>query len=294
LSFVATLLQQLQADAVDPQVPLSHLLRKALILSKRLAYPPLGEWAQRELEGYPGNAELPDYRARRSSQVEGRFEAGLGTGFVNPIPSANVEEEHRKDLFSFELRGGVAQYEQLAAEDSLRVPWDQNFVSYYRGSFYPDFALESAWRTVSPGQLTQVLDSVRTRLLNFVLEIEGENPDAGEAEPGEAPIESARVTQIFNQTFHGDNTAFAAAGANVNQTQQTTVDLDVVRETADAFGISVEDRESLMKAVEQDGNLAGDNTRKWFGRLESGGIAVGNDTKIRAADAALMGVLGLS
>jgi hypothetical protein len=291
---VATLLQQLQADAVDPQVPLSHLLRKALILSKRLAYPPLGDWAQQELEGYPNDSELPDYRARRTCQVMGRFEAGLGTGFVNPIPSANVNEEHRQTLFSFEPRGGVAQYEELATEESLSLPWDQNFVSYYRDSFYSDYALESAWRTISPSELTQILDAVRTRLLTFVLEIEGENPDAGEAEPGESPIAPARVTQIFNQAFHGDNTAFAAAGANVNQTQQITVNLDVVRETADAFGIVEADREALISAIEEDGNLAGDMTREWIDRLKAGGIAVGAGVTTQTAAAALMSLLGLS
>ena len=279
---------------MDPEVPLSHLLRKALILSKRLAYPPLGEWAQQELEGYPDNADLPDYRARRSCQVMGRFEAGLGTGFVNPIPSANVDEEHRQALFSFEPRGGVAQYEQLATEESLSLPWDQNFVSHYRDSFYPDFALESAWRSISPSELTQVLDSVRTRLLTFVLEIEGEDPAAGEAKLGEAPIEPARVTQIFNQTFHGDNTAFAAAGANVNQTQQITVNLDIVRETAEAFGIAEVDREALVAAVEEDGNLAGDKTREWINRLKAGGIAVGTGVTAHTAAAALSGLLGLS
>jgi AbiTii len=291
---VATLLQQLQADAVDPQVPLSHLLRKALILSKRLAYPPLGDWAQQELEGYPSDSELPDYRARRSCQVMGRFEAGLGAGFVNPIPSANVNEEHRQTLFSFEPRGGIAQYEELATEESLSLPWNQNFVSYYRDSFYSDYALESAWRTISPSELTQILDSVRTRLLTFVLEIEGENPDAGEAKPGEAPIAPARVTQIFNQSFHGDNTAFAAAGANVNQTQQITVNLDVVRETADAFGIAEADREALISAIEEDGSLAGDKTREWIDRLKAGGIAVGAGVTTQTAAAALMGLLGLS
>jgi hypothetical protein len=219
---MSTLLQEIQEGCTVPNTPLSALLRKALILSKRLLHPPLGEWAQRELEGYPENIELPNYRGRRPCQVLGRFEAGLGSGFVNPIPSANVEEEHRSMLFEFELRKGVAMYEELVQEESLQMPWDQNFVSYYRNSFYTDFALESAWRSVSASVLAQMLDAIRTRLLQFVLEVEEEDPTAGETAVGKTHIQPGRVTQIFNQIFNGDHAVFAASGDTVHQRQTST------------------------------------------------------------------------
>jgi hypothetical protein len=130
--------------------------------------------------------------------------------------------------------------------------------------------------------------------VQFALEIEALDPAAGEADPGTAPIEQAQVTQIFNQTFHGDNTAFAAAGHTVNQTQTTQVDTQAVRETADAFGISGQDRKALLAAIEQDGGQAGENTREWIDRLKGGAIAVGTGVTTQTAAAALLGVLGLS
>lgn len=70
---MTTLLRQIQDSASDHSVPVTDLLRKALILAKRLDYQPLGNWAERELEGYPPGAELPEYRAYRECQVVGDF-----------------------------------------------------------------------------------------------------------------------------------------------------------------------------------------------------------------------------
>jgi hypothetical protein len=130
--------------------------------------------------------------------------------------------------------------------------------------------------------------------VRFALEIEELDPAAGEAEPGEAPIETARVTQIFNQAFHGDNTAVAAAGHTVNQTQTIQIDIQAVRETADAFGVSEQDRDALLSAIEEDFGQAGENTREWVDRLKGGAIAVGAGVTTQTAAAALLGVLGLS
>jgi hypothetical protein len=291
---MTTLLQQMQEMSTEPAMPLSALLRKAMILAKRLSYRPLSEWAQHELQGYPEDVDLPSYRARRRCQVLGKFEAGLGNGFVNPVPSANVEDQHREGLFSFELRLGVARYEDLIEAGDVEIPWDQNYVLHYRDSFYPDFALERAWRSVSTSELVQMLDAVRTRLLDFVLEIEELDPEAGDAAPGVQPIAPNQVTQVFNQTFYGDNTAVAAAGHTVHQNQTASVDIEAVRQIADAFGIVEADREALVAAIQEDGGLAGERTRVWIDRLKAGGITVGTDVAAQTAAAALLGVLGLS
>lgn len=288
---MTTLLQQMQSMSTDPGMSLPALLRKSMVLARRLSYRPFGDWAQHELQGYPGDVALPDYRARRSCQVMGQFEAGLGTGFVNPIPSGNVENQHREALFSFDLRLGVARYEGLLGADDVEIPWDQNYVSYYRDSFYPDFALERAWRSVPTSELAQMLDSVRTRLLNFVLEIEELDPSAGEAAPGIQPIAPNRVTQIFNQTFHGDNVAFAAAGHTVSQTQVASVDVEGVRQVADSFGIGEAERDALLTAVEEDGGFARERTQEWIDQLRGGKIPVRPGVATQAAAAALLGVL---
>jgi hypothetical protein len=44
---------------------------------------------------------------------------------------------------------------------------------------------------------------VTNRLLDFVMDIEAENPNAGEAPPSEVPVAPERVQQLVNNHFHG-------------------------------------------------------------------------------------------
>jgi len=220
-----TLLQQMEESATNHEIPVAALLRKALILSKRLRYPPLGEWAKHELEGYPKDVDLPDYRAYRRCQVLGDFSGPMGSGMRNqPIPSGNVQEDDQHALFGFELREGVPKYQTLVDNggSGLAIPWDQNYVARYQEDFYEAYALSSARRVLGLGDLAQVLEGVRTRLLNFSLEIEETNPAAGEAEAGTTPVPPEKVNTAFHLHVSGDHNIVTTAGRDL--TQQLSLD----------------------------------------------------------------------
>ncbi|SOJ57903.1 hypothetical protein MSIMFB_05381 [Mycobacterium simulans] len=46
--------------ATTDSVPFSALLRMAKVVAARMATPPLIDWVDNELGGYPGDAEVPD------------------------------------------------------------------------------------------------------------------------------------------------------------------------------------------------------------------------------------------
>lgn len=292
-----SLLRDIQGGAIGTDTSVTVLLRQCTILASRLQHEPLREWAALEASGYPQDVPLPPYRPKIQTQVLGTFAGPFGSGVENmSLPRANVPEDYRDWLFSTEVRQGVAEIEGLLAsgESHFEIPWPADVIAILQGKFIQDMALVAAHQVVPATAFKGTLSGIRDRIIQFALEIEELDPAAGEADPGEAPIEPARVTQIFNQTFHGDHTAFAAAGHTVSQTQTTQVDIQVVRETADAFGISEQDREALLSAIEQDGGRAGENTREWVNRLKGGAMAVGTGVATQTAVAALSGVLGLS
>src|ERR1700731_741858 len=55
---------ELQRDALDPAVPVSDLLRKALVVASKLEQRDLETWINSELNGYPDEPDLnvPPYR----------------------------------------------------------------------------------------------------------------------------------------------------------------------------------------------------------------------------------------
>ena len=292
-----SLLREIQSDATSNEIPVAVLLRRCLILATRLQHEPLKVWARLEMDGYPKDAALPPYRPKIQTQVLGDFAGYGGSSLSNKsLPRANVPEEYRDWLFSTEVTQGVAEIEGLVAsgESQFQIPWPADVITLLQGKFIQNMALMNAYQVVPATALGGTLSGIRDRIVQFALEIEELDPAAGEADPGQAPIEQSRVTQIFNQTFHGDNTAFAAAGANVNQTQQITVNLDIVRETAEAFGIPPDDRTRLLSAIDADGGIPGEHTRGWLDQLKAGAIGVGTGVATGTAVAALSGVLGLA
>jgi hypothetical protein len=71
----------------------------------------------------------------------------------------------------------------------------------------------SAWKVIPKGCLIDALNEVRNRILNFVLKIEAENPEAGEAALNSNPVPSETVHQIFNTTING-NVGNVATGSH--------------------------------------------------------------------------------
>jgi hypothetical protein len=212
-----SLLREIQTDATSNEIPVTVLLRRCMILATRLQHEPLKEWVKLETNGFPKEVALPSYRPKIRTEVLGDFAGYGGSSMSNKsLPSANVPEQFREWLFSTEVRQGVAKIEGLIAsgKSQFEIPWPADVIAILQGKFIQTMALMNAHQIVPATALEGTLSGIRDRIVQFALEIEELNPAAGEAEPGQAPIEQGRVTQIFNQTFHGDNTAFAAAGAN--------------------------------------------------------------------------------
>lgn len=292
-----SLLREIQNDATSNDAPVTVLLRRCLILATRLQHQPLKEWTALEMNGYPANAVLPPYRPQVRCQVLGNFAGPFGSEARNmSLPESPIPEQLRGRLFRVEIREGVAQIEALVAsgESQFQMPWPADVVAAYQDDFMEMLTLVGARQVVPATLFAGVLSGIRDRIVQFALEIEEVNPDAGEAAPGEAPIEEGRINQIFNQTFFGDNTALAVAGGGtVHQTQAVQINTTAVREAADVFGISETAREELVLAIEEDGGVAASKTAAWVERLKEGAIAVGSGVTTQTAVAALLGVLGL-
>lgn len=58
-----SVLDEIERDALDSNVPVADTLRKVVALGGKVGSTELREWASRELRGYIGtDAELPGYR----------------------------------------------------------------------------------------------------------------------------------------------------------------------------------------------------------------------------------------
>ena len=179
---------------------LASLLRQCKILATRLGSAEFGAWVDNELSGYKSVDDLPDYRIFQVSS-KGDFFGRYKQLRNADIPLSRIPENYRESISHCYLRESVASIEALveeSAEGLISVPWNSDFVASVSAEIYQDMRCMEAWKVLSRTSLIAILDEIRNRILSFVLEIEAENPEAGEAEINSEPVPSEKVTQIFN------------------------------------------------------------------------------------------------
>lgn len=289
---------------MDDGSSITTLLRQCTVLATRLGLEPLRTWAARELQGYPDDVELPPYRKRFMTQVLGDFSGPAGSGLRNAqVPPGNLPEELaflKEKLYFAETRQGVAELERLAnsGETSFQIPWPADVVVAVQSNYYEFMALQRAWQVVPATAIHSALSGIRDRVLQFALDIEQQNPDAGEAAPGEAPIAEPVVNQIFNQNFYGDNTSFAAGGRDVTQTVSAKrIDMTSLEASLTGLGVPKDERVAVITAIEEDESAGeprpGPRTRRWLQRVNDRAVTIGAGVATSTIGAVVLHELGL-
>lgn len=218
-----TLLRELQRDTLDPKVDIITVLRMARVLAARLNNAEFVTWIQHELNGYPNGVDLPNYRI-----LDVHASAHLLIGF-NQMPRAAVKvsqipEQFRHWATTFSLSSSISELSSLIAgvdnktHDGLQCFWPQELAAKFGGAGYGGGRAKvqclSAWQEISVAAVVGVVETVRNRLLEFVLQIEAEAPFAGEVAPGETPLPQERVSQIFNNYISGGVTHIATTDSS--------------------------------------------------------------------------------
>ena len=234
-----TLLQEIIEGAADPAIPIGAFLRKCKNLAYSLSNEPFKAWVERELQGYPPEAELPDYRA------------GLrGQAFVGPSLMPSVVDLHDLDLIP--VRQSVCEIEALVrdskakGENFVQVAFPQNII--LAGIVRP------IWIKVPTYAYEGVLDKARDVAHTFALEIRTVDPHAGEAVDGDATtISNERITQIFNTTITASNLSLAQGSTGVEQTIGFAPgDLSGLLSRLEQLGVAAPERDALADAIAAD------------------------------------------
>lgn len=312
------LLHDIQSAATDSDTRLPDLLRKTRILARRLGSSPLEQWVRMELNGYGLDDDLPSYRVLHT-QSRGTF-AGIGMQSVKlPIPTEALPETGtwRAMATTVYLRESVAHYcETLASGgDTLGARWSTEAIGWVQHNleiYSGGLVLQSAWREVTRANIAATLDSVRSRILDFALDLEEQFPDAGEpVAPGTTPIPRESVAQIINNTiFQGGHHNVAIGSSNVTQSLKVRVspgDLESLQAAFRNLGVSKEDVTGLEEALASDSTRSRDGgigpaTRRWItiiagkiagGALEWTGAGLAGDV-VEALEEPIKGFLGLA
>ena len=219
-----TLLQQIEEEAVDSKSDVASLLRKCQVLATRLRNDALKDWIRYELNGYPNTSDIPEYRIVPCQSVGDFY--GMGRMLKNaPIPPMCVPEEAREWLFSFHFTQGVGCLQDLLAHTDgvLNAPWPGNMVALLAQKVYGDMGMVNAHMECPSGAVVKILETIRNRILDFVLALEEDCPNAGDAIGATKP-DSKKVEQmVTNNIFKGVGNVALQCGT-VSQTNTVNVE----------------------------------------------------------------------
>lgn len=295
-----TLLRDIQDAAIDAAIPLSDLLRKCLVLAHRLSHEEFASWANMELDGYPSESDLPDYRHCRAGAY-GDFLGVMHTQRNHVvIPPGTLEGAHRSYAEVINFRARIGEYEAVresAAKGGLAIPWPGDLVLYYQTRLLRGWNLTTARQEVPLGAIAGLLDAIRTRVLRFALELESAAAASGSAEA----VAPEQVRALFQNIIMGDNNTVAIMSPGAVVGRDISIgDWQSLALHLHTLGIPDEEIAGLNQAIAADrldgSDGPGPAVHSWYGGLAAkaagGSVAIATSVVGSAVWQAIMAYFG--
>jgi hypothetical protein len=284
---------------------LTEALLKTKILLHQIGKKELTDWVNDELNGYANKGAVPPYRVV-SAQVLANASNGAWRITSHPIPLYHLKPERREDLEVSRMAESLAVLEDLASKDdegtiTRPLPMEANgLLSKGLGNGY---VIERAWCELNKFEIKNILVQVRSRLLDFLLELRDSAGDARTDQELKEKATSFDATGLFQNAIFGPNTTIVVGSHNVQSVRNSHLqgDFEALSDALRSVGIPREEVTRLQTAIEDDRAKSGapsfeGKTGKWFtnllARAAKGGLNVGVDVVSSAAGKALAAYLG--
>ncbi len=186
----------------------------------------LREWARRELKGYAGADEVPDYRKVHGVPISMDSVSGNAWATGQIISRLNLPQEawdYVPDEFSF--RQPIEELEKLALTENLRfnsagLSYAQMIWNKQLGAFQ---SIQGLAYVMAGSVVSGILGQIRTHLVDLIADLTVETPLA--ALPRKEIVDAA-VSQYIGQIYH-TNIASANGLAIGSEAQATNLGLSV-------------------------------------------------------------------
>ena len=253
------------------------ILLKFRFFAARLGSQPLENWIKHELEGYPLDVEVPEYR-KLQIVYSGTFSGAFGSGINNAsIPSYLIDKFAGKNWTCYQMRQSIAAVDDLVrrSNDGGTLQIDaSNLILMLQGKIYEDYSCVDVSGQFSASQLRELQHSVKSRLLELLIEFEN-IPGALDIsiEPSTALSKTearGKVTQIFHQTIQGSMTNINNSGSinSINVLNKKGIPSELVEQLIQ-HGITENDAREFAEIVrsEQPDSLQepfGKKAKQWI------------------------------
>ena len=282
------LLQEIQEAVISDQKEIGPLLYKLRFLASRLGNDPLEDWIRHELDGYPQDVDVPSYRIIGVSYTAtffGPFNSGVQNA---PIPPALIEKFANDSWNNKKIRQSMSSIDKLvkdSSETGIIEISASNLILALQGKIYPDFSCNQVTGTISNASLVEIQNSVRSRILELVIQIESKIPQSIEIDvknvKPKIPENQSEITSITNTIVYGDLNSMSNSGYN------NRIEVKIEKGSRESLlgslvraGMPEDDARALVEIAESEqpegpDEPLGNNAKKWLlDKLGKGSAAV--------------------
>lgn len=206
------LLHEIQESVVKDGADLGSVLLKLRLLAARLGSDVLEEWVKHESEGYPEDAAVPSYRVVGVS-YKGTFLGPFNAQISNaPIPPYLIQKFAGENWVKIDVRESIAAVGSMvtrAADGGVFGIDASNLILLLQGKIYEGYSCASIDASVSSTAFGEIIQAVRSRVLELTLELERTIPAAGHVSFGTSQSStenSEKIRQISQQIIYGNVT----------------------------------------------------------------------------------------
>ncbi|WP_312794459.1 hypothetical protein [Tianweitania sp.] len=164
---MAGLIEEIQRDALDPNVPVATLLRKVKVAAVKMQLGGVEGWVENELNGYKSKEDLPEYRLLKGRPM------GLNP-YQGWLPIVFHEAEVNKLLSDCSVFDAVPSLETTTQNhdprDTLQKPFPAENIAMLNKILNEDIGQMGNHLAVS--QLSSILSAVRNLVLDWSLRLE--------------------------------------------------------------------------------------------------------------------------
>lgn len=245
---------------------LSDALIKIKVLLHQIGHKELVSWVNNELNGYPNKNSVPEYRIVPAQVLVNASNLAYEVT-AHPIPLGHLANKDRESIITSKMDQSLAVLEQFVENQSghLQAHIPMETYGILGKGLSNGYNIHRAWSEISYTSVTQILIQVRSRLLDFLLELKDELPSELNEEEAKAHINKVDAGNLFNSAIFGDNTTIVVGNENIQNISNTNLksDFESLAKTLKSNGVSDLDISELKKAIEKDAPIIDDSKREY-------------------------------
>lgn len=269
------IIEDLINDVTDKSISITDVLIKAKVLAFKLKNEELQSWINEELNGY--NGDLPQYRILHS-QVIGELSNGYQRAKNYPIPLTSLNKDQREKMTTGYLHQSISTLDDFvnkSEENRMIMNIPPELYGFLSKDLDNGYVIEFARKVIDKTQIIQVLTSIRSKLLDFLLKLDEEAGDKTNIKDLSEGLIKEKVASLFSASVFGNNTTIIVGDNNtqtLTNSNNVLGNFEELRRLLSESGLSSDEIDELKVIIDDDNpnqvnKEFGSKVKSWISKM---------------------------